>query len=335
MSRQHPLAPENRVPLTHELRDHLKALAKARGLTRHADAWLAEATLCVRLDLEDETDPEELGASRYGGEPDLPRGVAWPSGRDGAFVFLQQVNLGEVPTLPGKPLPASGLLSLFLEDDEQSGGGGGAFHLLYHDVPPRDLVRVESPTPMVPALENYSDLRSFRLQPRVAVSLPMYGGEYEKLSESLGEKWRTLFDLESRAFGAEGRDAVGGRLLGHPYGVQSDHVTHAILIHHGKKELVDAYYKTEDAVRQDLAAATASGDARVVAHLQRIVSSHRWLKDGLLERERDLWLPLWQVESNFKVGACFWDAGALATYVLRADLARSDFSRVYTELESS
>ena len=37
-----------------------------------------------------------IGASRIGGLPDLPPGVAWPEGKGKAFSFLAQVNLLEV-----------------------------------------------------------------------------------------------------------------------------------------------------------------------------------------------------------------------------------------------
>lgn len=58
--------------------------------------------------------------SRFGGQPMLPTGFAWPEHPDGHYLFVGQINFAELPDGPGRPveLPTNGLLSLFYGFDE-------------------------------------------------------------------------------------------------------------------------------------------------------------------------------------------------------------------------
>jgi uncharacterized protein YwqG len=60
-----------------------------------------------------------LGASKFGGAPDVPEGFVWPTWNEKPLGFLAQINLEEVgPFDVEKQLPQSGLLSFFYEVDE-------------------------------------------------------------------------------------------------------------------------------------------------------------------------------------------------------------------------
>ena len=55
-----------------------------------------------------------VGATRVGGQPDLPPCVAWPEGDDGPLLFVLQVQLAEVAALDlEERLPEDGLLVVF------------------------------------------------------------------------------------------------------------------------------------------------------------------------------------------------------------------------------
>lgn len=57
----------------------------------------------------------KVGASRFGGWPDLPAGVAWPTWQGRPMAFLAQVDLAQVAAAePEVRLPARGLLSFFV-----------------------------------------------------------------------------------------------------------------------------------------------------------------------------------------------------------------------------
>lgn len=58
--------------------------------------------------------------SRFGGQPMVPAGFAWPEHPDGHYLFVGQINFADLPEGPDRPagLPGSGLLSLFYGFDE-------------------------------------------------------------------------------------------------------------------------------------------------------------------------------------------------------------------------
>ncbi len=59
-------------------------------------------------------EPSEIGATRFGGRPDLPDFRRWPDGPDGPLAFLGQLRLEEIASLDiDRMLPAAGLLTFF------------------------------------------------------------------------------------------------------------------------------------------------------------------------------------------------------------------------------
>ena len=64
--------------------------------------------------------PAAPGLSQLGGHPYIDAAHPWPvDARGRALTFLAQVNLGELPALPG--FPARGLIQFFLADDPDYG----------------------------------------------------------------------------------------------------------------------------------------------------------------------------------------------------------------------
>ncbi len=282
--------------------------ADMEGRGESSFKWLREARACARLRLKPSSG--RVGASRFGGEPDLPAGVPWPSVDGEGLVFLQQLNLAEIRghealSESPSPLPGRGLLSMFLRHDDMAGPGGGEFHLLYHDAPVKEFRRVSAPEKMVPSAEDYGGAKPFDLEAVWAVDLPMSGPGFEHAIEE-GDDEFDLWDFRrlERDLACYGdREAYGGSLFGHPYGVQSDQVASAVQVRRG---LSPKYlHQLDDELRT------------------------------LIKAEREDWVPLWLIESNFRVGLSFWDAGSFGTYIHRDDLSAQDFARAYTELESS
>ena len=65
-----------------------------------------------------------LGASKFGGAPDVPDGFVWPIWKGKSLTFLAQINLAEVaPFDLEKQLPSAGALLFFVMLDEQSSRG--------------------------------------------------------------------------------------------------------------------------------------------------------------------------------------------------------------------
>jgi uncharacterized protein YwqG len=90
---------------------------RKRGLERVAGQIKASARDCIRLkahQARDEAIP--LGASKLGGQADLPESTEWPGGDDLPMSFLAQINTNDLPDFKDKSeLPADTLLSFFYD----------------------------------------------------------------------------------------------------------------------------------------------------------------------------------------------------------------------------
>ncbi|MDO5624774.1 MAG: YwqG family protein [Pseudomonadota bacterium] len=119
---------------------HAQLAALAAQTSAHAQARrfvLTESRLAVVADAAPPPQPLPLGASRTGGDPDLPEGMAHPADADGRlYQFLAQLHLPDLAPL--QPwLPRTGLLSFFVGDAMD----GSAPHVLHLDVPREHLRR--------------------------------------------------------------------------------------------------------------------------------------------------------------------------------------------------
>ncbi len=127
--------------------------------------------------------PPELGQTRFGGEPDLPKGVTWPRVDGELLSFLLQVNLAHLPEVTNVPFPKTGLLSFFSGGDDCYEGTGGKVIYSAGDL---ERVRLKSG-------EKFFD-PGMGLMPewpatlRATISLPPYGSEaYDLLENATGK----------------------------------------------------------------------------------------------------------------------------------------------------
>lgn len=125
----------------------VRAACTAAGLSdEQIDIVLGLALPSARLEADPAGVPSVIGASRLGGEPDLPEDVAWPCGADGAPLgFIAQVRLADVPETvrAAGPLPADGILSFFYDAAEQEAWGGDP-----EDAAASRVIRVEGGVPL-------------------------------------------------------------------------------------------------------------------------------------------------------------------------------------------
>lgn len=104
---------------------HALAAANLAELAAHADA-LARGAIRLRPQPSDAAGGA-VGASRLGGQPDMPAGVAWPAKQDTPMAFVGQIRLEEVaPYDSAHLLPPSGLLSFFYDAAQETYGGDPA-----------------------------------------------------------------------------------------------------------------------------------------------------------------------------------------------------------------
>jgi uncharacterized protein YwqG len=99
--------------------DELREQIKAFGLKRHEEKLVALAKPAIRmLPKLVEEDEIPIGASKLGGNPDLPADFEWKYYEGKPLTFIGQFKLSEIaPYDRDKELPAEGMLYIFFEAD--------------------------------------------------------------------------------------------------------------------------------------------------------------------------------------------------------------------------
>lgn len=95
------------------------------NLDRHERKLLTLVKSCLYIERKPINDPDTLppGASRLGGNPDLPAGFAWIHANDKPLTFIAQFRLSEIaPHDIDNILPTRGLLYFFYAADSQPWG---------------------------------------------------------------------------------------------------------------------------------------------------------------------------------------------------------------------
>lgn len=164
-----------------------------------------------------------LGQSRFGGLPDLPRSIAWPRTKAGKKLhFVGQIDLSTVPAVPGRPLPRSGWLYLFIDDSPES----GPWHhvVFHHDGPRKELRRAARPRQGELIASWHGQTTPHDLLPvraELGVSLPLPGGPGfdtlwpdPKTQNKLEDAYIELYSAEEDEEG-EGTGSVSGQLFGY------------------------------------------------------------------------------------------------------------------------
>lgn len=180
-----------------------KLLALAKPSIEYKTPKAAEKTL-------------KVGASKFGGRPDLPPGLEWPSGDTAPLSFFGQFNLAELqPGAAARELPATGVLSVFCHYSEGDGEDvfpEGTWRLL-HFPDPSKLARREFDE----GLEEDARFRSCRVEYADVLTVPKWGSPWAAELEALGigeygDPFSDIyFDMSS-----------GNHILGYPCPIQSD-----------------------------------------------------------------------------------------------------------------
>jgi uncharacterized protein YwqG len=146
------------------------------GLERYEAAIAGVARPALALEVEFALDTDfPIGASRFGGDPDLAPGMPWPTKTynqsgivfEQPLQFLLQLNLADLARYQAaSSLPKTGLLSFFYDIYEQPWGSPedrGAWRVVHQTG--RRLERRDSPPP--PEGEKYSVAVMRRFDPRI------------------------------------------------------------------------------------------------------------------------------------------------------------------------
>ncbi|MEM9418505.1 MAG: YwqG family protein [Planctomycetota bacterium] len=180
------------------------------------------------------SDAQDLqpGASRMGGDPDLPEGFDWPVRSNGQVLsFLVQINLSDLPN-HDFPLPSFGWLCVFYDDwgDDGASPWGGepgdedALKVVHFEAEPSELIRMPYPGQYNEGFTGWKPC-SMEFEPRW--TLPGMDEISEILDEHEDEDDEQEIDPwdiceEVCSNGLAGREQGDGlhQMFGHPFAVQ-------------------------------------------------------------------------------------------------------------------
>jgi uncharacterized protein YwqG len=268
-------------------------------VSEHLDALVALAEPSIRLVPEAPADRQPLGATKLGGEPDLPPEVTWPAFQGVPHSFIAQINLGEMRGLGGaERLPTAGLLSFFYDAEQRIWGFDPAdregWLVLY--TPSTEAI---VPRAFPHELPSHARFGARRLRTR------------EETTHAAWESSDVLAivgDYPAALEYAQSLPSVGGRgprhrLLGHPDSLQGDMQRECQLAANG---IYGGDGRSDD-------------DPRV---------------PELLTDSR-AWRLLLQIDTDDDAGMMWGDCGCIYFWIRREDLAAAQFDRAWCVLQCS
>jgi uncharacterized protein YwqG len=121
--------------------DDLQTRLIDAGLSRVVAELVESAAECISITTHQNSDDGiPIGASKFGGNPDLPADVEWPHYKGAPLSFLCQIELSSAAKNPiAERLPSEGLLSFFCNHAEYT----MSWHVQLFSI--RNLIRVAFP----------------------------------------------------------------------------------------------------------------------------------------------------------------------------------------------
>lgn len=141
--------------------DYHSAIEKLDWENKNEDQALIRVGLLAKADENSDIENAAIGASRFGGSPDVPVGFDWPTWRnpeleaEQMLAFVAQLNMADLPDVPERSLlPEQGLLSFFYASDDNNtyyfeDETAAAGQVRFFDTDPSSLQRTEQPDPEV------------------------------------------------------------------------------------------------------------------------------------------------------------------------------------------
>lgn len=265
----------------------------------------------IRLEIHG-TAAEQVGQTRFGGRPDVPRDFVWPRfesrGRNGVvralpLTFLVQFRCGDLAPLDAERLlPQEGVLSFFYELESQCWGfdpeDRGCARVFWF--PDQDLAPADFPED----LSQEGRLPCLKIGRRAAASYPAWEDVPRELSRILDDVCEDYYEIRARLEDCEEGENCS-KLLGWPDIIQSNMTLECELIRR-------SFY---------LGGNWRSIDPQIRAEAEA-ASQEQWR----------LLLQLDTVEQDdFEL--MFGDGGRLYFYIRKEDLQQARFDRVWLILQ--
>jgi uncharacterized protein YwqG len=294
----------------------LRRLIAKHALTPVEDAIVEEAAECSLLVRGSREDYAAVGNSRYGGVPDLPPSIPWPRNCESYLNFLMQVNLRDVPTITGSPLPKSGMLYFFLDCDED--GSDVAAQVRFFKGSQTSLRKATAPPNEMLCEPYYRNLMPHKIKNDCRIDVPNVGSHlFNQVRQSAemnvtGDAGDRLFQLsnEARRKTSALENIRNSRDVGQLLGCVP--------------------WSDEGADLREYAVLKSIGKSAYISDSTYMKRDQKKLRAGAVD-----WRLLWRIRSNLRVGISIHDAGEFNILITIADLKNRDFSKVYVEVESA
>ena len=276
-----------------------QAALVAAGLSRLVKDIDRLARPSIRLSVtEADESLMNVGASKLGGIPDLPPGLAWPELKGAPQSFIAQIRLDDVRQLDiEKVLPQSGMLWFFYDAEQQTFGADptdrGGWQVLFQDGDFTKLQRTPAPAKLPAASQfracflGFASELTLSQQPQLEISNLDWTDEDQKKYETV------LATLSSQV----DRATPHHRMLGNPDTIQDDMRLECQLASNGVTDI---------------------DDPRAAA-----------LSKGAMD-----WQLLLQVDTDDTIGMRWGNTGMLYYWISLADLQARRFDSTWLVLQS-
>ena len=239
------------------------------------------------------------GFSRFGGLPNLPSFIPWPTWKDDPLAFLCQIDLGEIPaTSRGTGLPSRGHLFFFYDQWRRTSGYSPDDYMSWR------VVYLDSSNGVYEQRQQPRDLLTTYKRQSIAYHyVDTYPAPCHREIEAL-----ELDDVQFNAYAQQGQ-----ALSAHP-------VRHQLC---GHAELIQ-----QDNPGLHCQVLAAGSDLENINGLPSL--SLHWLHFHASD-----WVLLLQVDSDDKLGMMWGDAGNLGFWIRKQDIAACRFDAIWMLLQSS
>jgi uncharacterized protein YwqG len=322
--------------LPQELLPAFDAAIERFGLSQHRDLIASISSLAYRAELIKSA--PDIGASKFGGTPDLPKGIPWPESDDRLFVFVAQINLSELPALC-RQFPRDGLLSFFIGTDEPAYNIEHRI-LYHHDI--SKLVRKQMPKGKefvegcVSEQEDPGPFAESAVSFIPVVMVPPFPDHVKDL-ESVSEVHGPMHKLSYSLRGMEGvKRTEESFVLGPTDDCSGNPAKDAMLIANGYSEILFDSHRTLQEIDADI----ENSEVERPGYVPYLVKKRPLLEKYIAHRDEHQkeigeWMNLLVLDSHQKLRMCWWDAGNLRFLVRARDLQAKDFSKTYCCISSS
>ncbi|MBK9257556.1 MAG: DUF1963 domain-containing protein [Saprospiraceae bacterium] len=173
-----------------QIRSEIASLIDNLNLGNYKEKLLSELRFNYRLKCFDQEDYSQLGNTRLGGLPDLPKNVEYPYYENGYYNLLCQINFSEFENKLGK-LPEKGILYIF------NGHSSDDDFFTYFSKSTDNLEKKYPPEGMKNLNEEYNKTYYDGLKVRFEVE-HLFGDSRFDVYNFDKEKYQTLFESNSR-----------------------------------------------------------------------------------------------------------------------------------------